>query len=95
MKFTEDQRIWIVEAYAASKSPASVRRAFLLKYGIRGRKKNDYRRADFTHIFSHFRETGAVQRKQGSGKKAQNPEANYLIKAEIERRPKDSFCNVA
>ena len=95
MKFTEDQRIWIVEAYAASKSPASVRRAFLLKYGIRGRKKNDYRRADFTHIFSHFRETGAVQRKQGSGKKAQNPEAKALIKFEFERRPEDSLRNVA
>ena len=83
MKFTEDQRIWIIEAYAASKSPTTVRRDFLIKYGISGRKKNEYTRTDFARVFLHFKENGSVQRTQGSGKKIQNPQAKALIKTEL------------
>ena len=54
MKFTEDQQIWIIEAYAGSKSPTTVRRDFLIKYGINGRKKNEYTRKDFARVFFAF-----------------------------------------
>ena len=75
MKFTKDHLIWIIEAYAASKSPTTVLRDFLIKYRISGRNKNEYIRTDFARVFLHFNENGSVQGTQDSGKKFQNPQA--------------------
>ena len=72
MKFTDQQKIWIIEKYAASSSPSAVRRSFLIKHGIVRRKKADHTLKDFSLVFKHFKEFGSVKRSPGSRKNRQN-----------------------
>ena len=53
MKFATVQQIYIVTEYAAM-SPISIRRSFLHKYGITGRKTDQYRRRGFDLVCNHF-----------------------------------------
>lgn len=93
--FTEDQRKWIVTEFAATRSPTAVRRKFIIKYGIVGRKKVRYAPNLFTEIFNHFQEHGSVKRVKGAGRPSKLPTAKVLIEEELRNQPQTSVRKVA
>ena len=94
MKFSEDQRIWIIEQYAANRSPTVVMREFMRKYGVTGRKTKSYSAKDFQRVFIHFQQNGTVKRAPGSGRK-QIPSAKLLVQSEIQDNPVSSVRQVS
>ena len=65
MKFTEEQRKWIVEEFEPRKFVETIIRNFYPKFDVKGKKYDQL----FVQIVHHFRERRSVERSKVSGPK--------------------------
>ena len=56
--FTDGQKIWIDFEHGKEQSPAMLKRKFLIKYGIKGRKATLYQAHLFTRVVVQFQKKG-------------------------------------
>ena len=64
VKFSEEQKRYIVKAFERNTSPAAVRREFLLHYHVTGRAASKYPINIFTRVNSSFEQNDSVLRKK-------------------------------
>ena len=62
--FSELEKKWIIQQFAKTSSPSTVRREFILHFKISGRAAKSYQLIQFTRVFDHFNETGFINKKK-------------------------------
>ena len=94
--FTDKQKTWIVFQYGSDQSPASLRRKFLLEYGIKGRRAQCYQSHLFTRVVENFKEKGIGKgKKSGRPISKRTPEAKLLVVNELKENPMQSVRKIA
>ena len=82
--------------YGENQSPASLRREFLVKFSIKGRRAKNYHSHHFIRVIEQFKKQGIMKGSiPGRPMSKRTPESKVQVKNELKKNPKQSICEIA